>query len=149
VTLPGAPAGWKELPSQTGFIGVNGPLYGRLVDGKLEMGFRVEARHCNPIGACHGGMLMTFADMVLGVTGSFAVPESGLLPTISIAGDFIAAVSEGDWVACRGEVLRVTRNLVFLQGALTANDVPCLRWNGILKITRGERSFDFGKWLER
>ena len=60
------PEGFKPLPISSGFIGVNGPLYMRRVsrpDGDIaQAGFRVEERHTNPMGNCHGGMLATFAE---------------------------------------------------------------------------------------
>jgi len=67
---PLVPEGFKPLPVGGDFIGINGPLYVRsvaLADGSKQrhIGFRVEQRHCNPMGNCHGGMLATFADMML------------------------------------------------------------------------------------
>src|SRR3546814_5703140 len=74
-TAAPVPAGMKELTFM-GFMAVNGPLWGRIDDDGLPvMGFRVEARHCNPMQTCHGGMLMTFADMLLGFTVSVRSEE--------------------------------------------------------------------------
>lgn len=41
------------------------PLYGRRDGDALCFGLRVERRHFNPAGSCHGGMLTTLADMLL------------------------------------------------------------------------------------
>ena len=65
-TAPALPGGFKPLQVGGDFTANNGPLYIRSVvqpDGnKLRhMGFRVEQRHTNPMGNCHGGMLATFA----------------------------------------------------------------------------------------
>ena len=52
---PPADADIPEVSSQRarfgeGSISVNGPLYTRRVDGRFQLGFRVEQRHCNPMG---------------------------------------------------------------------------------------------------
>lgn len=47
------------------YINACGPLYGRRDGDALCLGLRVERRHCNPAGSCHGGMLATLAGMLL------------------------------------------------------------------------------------
>ena len=64
------PDGFQPLRVGGDFVALNGPLYIRSVaqpDGSKQrhLGFRVETRHTNPMGNCHGGMLATFADMLL------------------------------------------------------------------------------------
>lgn len=131
-----APPGFKRLRliPEGNFADVNGPLWRRIEDGKLIVGFRVEWRHCNPTGMCHGGMLMTFADMLLGLGSNFAERLNRFLPTVNLTGDFLAPAPLGSWVEGRAEVLRVTRNLVFSQAVITADGVPALRVSGIMKL---------------
>jgi uncharacterized protein (TIGR00369 family) len=131
-----APPGFKllELTPKGNFADINGPLWRRIEDGKLTIGFRVEKRHCNPAGGCHGGMLMTFADMLLGMGANFAERLNRFLPTINLTGDFLAPAPMGSWVEGRTEVLRVTRNMVFAQAVITADGVPALRASGIMKL---------------
>ena len=59
------PQGFEARHFGDGFFGVNGPLYTRTTDAGLQMGFRVEARHTNPMNICHGGMMASFCDMLL------------------------------------------------------------------------------------
>ena len=133
----GAPPGWTALAIGGRFVALNGPLYGRRDGGDLLMGFRVAEGHVNPIGVCHGGMLMSFADMLLPVA---ALKQSDLgdrfLPTVSLSADFLAPAMLGAWVEGRARVLRKTRNLVFVEALATADGVPILRTNGIFKIGR-------------
>lgn len=143
------PAGFAALPFRTGFVGVNGPLYYRRDEssGALHLGFRVEERHCNPMRIAHGGMLVTFADMQLPFGARFQGDlADNFLPTINLSVDFLAAAKLGAWVEGETQVLRKTRNLVFAQCTVTADDEPCLRASGIFKIgpavTFGEASFD-------
>ncbi len=135
------PEGFKAFQVGGDFIGINGPLYIRSLaqaDGsKLRhLGFRVEQRHCNPMGNCHGGMLATFADMMLPMLAHRQEPalRNQFLPTVSLQIDYLAPSPLGAWVQGEAQVLRVTRNLAFIQGLVTADDVPALRVSGIFKI---------------
>ena len=141
------PAGFKPLPlgPAGSFMDLTGPLHGKIEDDRLLLGFRVEHRHCNPIGVCHGGMLATFADMMLGVGCSFQADLGRFLPTVNLTADFLGPAPLGAWVEGRVEVLRTTRNLVFGQCLVTADGNPALRASGILKIgsTPTAGAFDF------
>ncbi len=130
-----APEGWRPFPIRDGFISVNGPLYLRPEGDGIVVGMRVEARHCNPNGVCHGGMLMTFADMMLPIGARVAAKMPPVfLPTINLAMDYLAPAPLGSWIEGRARVLRVTRNLVFADGIITAGDTPIARANGTFKI---------------
>lgn len=119
-----------------GFLDANGPLYCRWADEHLLLGFRIEMRHCNPGRVCHGGMLATFADMLLPIAARFqSAADMGFLPTVHLACDFLAPAPLGAWIEGRAEALTATRNLLFVQGLATADGVACLRANGIFKIT--------------
>ncbi len=140
-TDPVPPDGFKPLLVGGDFTAINGPLYIRSQlqpDGsKLRhLGFRVEKRHTNPMGNCHGGMLATFADMMLPMLAHRQSPElrNQFLPTVSLQIDYLAASPLGAWVQGEAQVLRVTRNLAFVQGLVTADDVIALRVSGIFKI---------------
>ncbi len=133
---PEAPQGFKRFRGESGFIGVNGPLF-VLHEGPLfKLGLRVEARHCNPMGVCHGGMLATFADMLMPIGAITLVPElrQRFLPTVSLQVDFIASAKLGDWVEGQTQVLRTTRTMVFAQGLVTSGCVMALRCSGVFKI---------------
>jgi acyl-coenzyme A thioesterase PaaI-like protein len=56
------------------------------------------------------------------------------LPTVSLQIDYLAPSPLGAWVQGEAQVLRVTRNLAFVQGLVTADGVPALRVSGIFKI---------------
>lgn len=128
------PAGFVEFRAKDGFIAHNGPLYARRDGTHLVMGFRVDHRHVNPRDVCHGGMLMTFADMQLPMAARFqAQLDDGFFPTINLTTDFLAPAPRGAWVEGRADVLRVTRNMVFMQGLITADGQPVARINGIFK----------------
>ena len=132
----GVPAGFKPLPRMGEFIGVNGPLYLKHEGDLVQLGFRVEARHTNPMQICHGGMMASFCDMLLPISVHRKSREVGLrfLPTISLQIDYLAPAPLGAWVQGEAQVLRTTRSLVFAQGLVEADGTPVARVSGIFKI---------------
>lgn len=131
----GVPAGFEPVRPGGEFISVNGPLYRRLHDGCLQLGFRVESRHSNPVGICHGGMMASFCDMLLPLAAHLH-PEVGprFLPTISLQIDYLAPAPLGAWVQGEAQVLRCTRAIVFVQGLVHADGQPAARASGIFKL---------------
>ena len=137
------PPGFRQVRVDEGFVFINGPLYMRHerrpdeAGGPLVlMGFRVEPRHCNPMRNCHGGMLATFCDMVLPLSIHRKSPAAAgrFLPTISLQLDYLAPARLGAWVQGEAQVLRVTRNMVFAQGLVTADGESAVRVSGVFKI---------------
>ena len=136
VTPLPAPPGFVAIPFDIGFIGANGPLHVRIVDGeKLKLGFRVEMRHCNPMRIAHGGMMATFIDMLMPLAIAHESKMAGrFLPTVHLAQEFLAPAPLGSWVEGTADLLRTTRNLVFAQCLVTADGENCGRASGIFKL---------------
>ncbi len=137
-TMPNAtltPDGFRPAYIHGDFVAFNGPLFARLFGDKIQLGFRVEQRHTNPLGICHGGMLATFVDMLVPCT---AVYETGrerrFLPTISLQIDYLGPSALGSWVQGEAQILRTTRNMVFGQGLVYADGAPALRFSGVFKL---------------
>ncbi|ABM59349.1 PaaI family thioesterase [Verminephrobacter eiseniae] len=131
------PPGFVALADSGGpYMHHIGPLY-RLRQGDLvKFGFRVERRHVNPLDILHGGMMASFCDMLLplSVHDKSAEVADRFLPTISLQIDYLAAVPLGAWVEGQAQPLRVTRSLVFAQGLVSADGIPCARTSGVFKI---------------
>ena len=130
------PEGFKPRHFGDGFIGVNGPLYTRRTDAGLQMGFRVEPRHTNPMNICHGGMMASFCDMLLPISAQHLAKEAHgrFCPTVSLQIDYLAMAPLGAWVQGEAQVLRVARTLIFMQGLVTADGVNVARASGVFKI---------------
>ena len=130
------PPGFRPLTKMGDFMVANGPLYLRHEGDVVQVGFRVEPRHTNPFGNCHGGMLASFCDMLLPISIHRKSPEVGhrFLPTINLQIDYLAPTPLGAWVQGEAQVLRVTRTMVFAQGLVLADGVNAVRVSGIFKI---------------
>lgn len=132
-----APAGFRQLP------GYDKPVFNNLVgplwvmpegaDGILY-GFRLELRHCNPQEVAHGGLLTSFADIVLTGGTNYVARLSRFVVTVSLATDFLAPARIGAWVQTRPEVLRVGRTTAFSQCVVTADGKPVLRCSGTFNL---------------
>src|SRR5262245_43611952 len=94
------PAGFTRLPIGGEFITANGPLWERLGGPVYQLGFRVEARHTNSMGICHGGMMASFCDMLLPLAALRGVESlrTRFLPTVSLQLDYLAPAPRGAWV---------------------------------------------------
>ncbi|MDN3564655.1 PaaI family thioesterase [Paeniroseomonas aquatica] len=129
-----ATTGWKRMQPD-GYPGLIGPFwFKRDADGGgFRYGFTAEARHLNLGGVVHGGMLMSFADDVLGMT---VWEAAGRKPctTVQLSTQFIAPVKLGDYVVGRAEVLRTTRSVVFVRGLVSVGDRTIVHADGIWKI---------------
>jgi len=80
--------------------------------------------------------MASFCDMLLPLSVHRKSTEVGqrFLPTISLQIDYLAPAPLGCWVEGEAEPLRVTRSLVFAQGLVRADGVPCARVSGVFKI---------------
>lgn len=134
VTPPDVPEGFKRFGLEKGMFGVVGPIYGRIRDGQASLGFRVEEKHLNPVGTCHGGMLATLVDVQIGFGASVLMGERIFMPTINLNCDFLAPPQLGQWVEGRTELVKATRRMAFCNAWLEADGEICLRANGIMKI---------------
>ena len=126
---PAIPEHFRPARLGGDFVAFNGPLYGRWTGEKVLLGFRVEQRHCNPVGMCHGGMLATLADMLVPCAAMYQakMEERRFLPTVSLQIDYMGVALLGTWVQGEAQILRVTRNLVFGQGLVSADGEPAFR----------------------
>ena len=132
VETEGEFAGWRFWQGDP-FEDLAGPFYEkRLDDGTSVSAFRAAPKHMNGGGFMHGGCLMTFADGAL-----FSIARSELddfhAVTLHLTGDFLSQVKVGQLVEARGEVVRGGGKTIFVAGMVTADGVPALRFDGIIR----------------
>ncbi len=116
-----------------GYPALIGPFFARREGEGWRYGFLAEPRHRNMGGVVHGGMLMSFADDVLGIT-VWAAAGRKPCTTVQLNTHFIAPARVGDFVEGRAEVLRATRSVVFVRGVLTVGERTIAHADGVWKI---------------
>lgn len=141
------PPGFHPFRLKGFFYDTIGPLYAKYSGGKLRLGFRCDERRCNVMGICHGGMLLTLADLQIGIGSNVDAGYEGFGPTVNLTGDFLAPARLGAWVESRSELVRRTRRFVFMAAWVTADGEPVLRANGIINLPREPGGFDIASFL--
>jgi uncharacterized protein (TIGR00369 family) len=121
--------GWERVRGHN-FGELVGPIWRR---GDALFGFAAVDKHRNHRGIVHGGMLTTFADQAMGMTGRRATGEKPHA-TIEISMQFIGAVTVGDFVEAHCEIVRETRSLLFIESKLKVGSRIVATASGIWKI---------------
>ncbi|WP_288901673.1 PaaI family thioesterase [uncultured Sneathiella sp.] len=135
------PEGFKKFEGHVGFVELTGPLWINRTDDGAYLGLRVEDKHCNIGGICHGGVLMYLADMQLGVGAQAASEVRKFLPTVQMSCDFVSPVSNGAWLEGRTQLIKQTRNLMFATCILTVDGKNAFSGSGIMKIPSDKGSY--------
>lgn len=124
--------GW-EMAQAPGFGELTGPIWRREEGGRLRFGFVVATKHINRAGNLHGGMMMTFADMAMAMTGRQATGGKRHA-TMELNIQFIEAAHLGEFVEARCELVRQTRSVLFLHTKMYVGERIVVSANGIWKI---------------
>jgi uncharacterized protein (TIGR00369 family) len=135
------PEGFIKFPGTMGFIETTGQLMIKQLEGDVYLGLRIEGKHCNPANICHGGMLMTFADMQLGVGAQALTGVRKFLPTVQMSCDFVSPVPNGAWLEGKTQLIKQTRSLIFATCILTADEKTVFSCSGIMKIPSDTGTF--------
>jgi len=123
------PPGFTEMEAGLGFTDVLRPLYRR--EGKPPaVGILVHEGHTNLMDICHGGVIMTLAD----VGAAWAVnSERGEVlpaPTLNLSFDFISAARLGEWLQVDVDRVTVKRRVGFASGVIATRDALVCRFSG-------------------
>lgn len=129
-----APAGFRAMNHPSPFGRHNGPFFEKGEGEGYVRGFRVLERHCNRGGRLHGGMLTTFADMVLGSAATRATGTPNV--TVRLIVDFITPARRGAWVEGQARIVRAGRSLVFVEGELRVGHRDIATASGMFKPIR-------------
>ena len=117
------PAGFRALAPLSPFNALVGPLYGRKRRGKeLSIGVRIEEKHTNSRGICHGGVLATLADLSLGYAMHAKSGGKGAFVTAHLTVDYAGAARVGDWIEADVEVQRMGSRLAFANCYLVVDE---------------------------
>ncbi|WP_416897591.1 MAG: PaaI family thioesterase [Minwuia sp.] len=109
-----------------------GPFYWRKREDRLRFAFLAEPKHCNSGGIVHGGLLMTFADLMMCGTATQGTDDRGVF-TVSFTSDFMASGMEGELIKARAEVVRRTGQMVFVRGEIYTDDKIIMTCSSVLR----------------
>ena len=126
------PEGYRLVTHHAAYGRHNGPFYQKDEGTGFVRGFRVLDRHLNQAGIIHGGMLATFADMVLGQAVRTIVGKRAF--TVRLVTDYLGPAQAGDWLEGRGQVLRQTRSLAFAEALLAVGGRRVVKASGVFRI---------------
>ncbi|MGI3166287.1 PaaI family thioesterase [Pseudooceanicola sp. 200-1SW] len=133
------PAGWRPMRIE-GLIGLIGPLLrpDPRPDPQAEpprYALQTDARHANPLGLVHGGVLTALLDQALALIAWEAAERQ---PTVTVQMDtrFLGAARPGDLLIARPRIRQLTRSLIFLDGEITVADRPVADATAVMKIQR-------------
>ena len=128
------PAGFVATGNVGGFHNLAGPFYISTGEAPWRMGFRAGAQHANPHGIVDGGMLMTLADHLVGMTIFRSVENGTRAVTVSLNSDFLGPGRLGDWIEGSAVITRTTRELIFARAEVACARNPILAVSGVWKI---------------
>lgn len=123
------PDGFEPLPMGFGFTDTLSPLYRKVEGDALLLGMIVGPQHSNTMGICHGGALMTLADIAGASWANMARGKVAGAPTINLSIDFVAAAKLGQWVEARQEGVELKRLFGFSRGVICNDQGVVARFN--------------------
>jgi acyl-coenzyme A thioesterase PaaI-like protein len=129
-----APEGFVMEPWERGFGRTTGPFYVKAGpdDGPGRMGFRVLEHHANGLNNCHGGMLVSFADMAWGHQ-LFRSRADTMWVTVRLMTDFLSGGQMGDWLEGDSEVLSEQGDLVTVRGRIWCGERTVMTGTAVYK----------------
>jgi acyl-coenzyme A thioesterase 13 len=131
MSAPQAPAGFRRIAQTSPFNELVGPLYERRDGDEVSIGLRIEAKHSNSRGICHGGLLATLADLALGYAMVARTGGKGGFVTANLSVDYAGAAKLGDWIESAVEVQRMGTRLAFANCYLVVDGKRIVRASAI------------------
>lgn len=126
--------GWMRLPAVR-YTAAIGPTFARQIGDYVTAGLlALEHLGNDNLGIVHGGAIMTFADIALGLGVGRANDGKGNFVTAQLNCQFTSAASVGDFITCRPEVVRKTSSLVFARGLIVVGDKVVASADAIFKL---------------
>jgi acyl-coenzyme A thioesterase PaaI-like protein len=130
--LPVIPEGYVQMNWTQGFGRQIGPLFERIgADESYTRAFLVSEHHTNGMKNCHGGMLMSFADMALGHAISLKVHRFWV--TVRLLTDFVSSAQLGEFVEGTGEVVGEEDDLFTVRGRIWTGERTIMSATGVFK----------------
>jgi len=102
-----------------GQLGVDFQRYG---EGWVEAVWTPTESACNPVGGVHGGVYAVVHDAAMNFATNSALQKGESGATISITYSTVRGAKAGEALSVRGEVIRLARQIAYLQTTVTNAD---------------------------
>jgi uncharacterized protein (TIGR00369 family) len=129
------PPGFAPSQRSSGYLDLIGPIYEKGAGADYRLGLRVEQRHVNNRGYCHGALLSALADVYLGRLLAMSAEPALPLVTAHLSLDFLGVAPLGAWLQAEGQIDRVGRTLAHASGRILADGKIALRCAGVFQVT--------------
>ncbi len=130
------PEGFVPVSRRQGpFNTLIGPLYERRDGDRLAIGLRVEEKHTNSRGICHGGVLATLADLALGYAMIGKAEGRTGFVTVNLSIDYAGSAKLGEWIESDIEVQKIGSQIAFCSGYLVVGERRVVRASGVFALS--------------
>lgn len=130
------PDGFVLFSKDQSFNDAISPVYLKVDDKGPTVGLRLEKQHCNFVGFCHGGVMMTLMDIALSSAVCYALGKYTSTPTVNISFDFMAGAKEGDWLYGDIQSVKLTRTMGFASAMIEGPNGSVARASACFKLPR-------------
>jgi uncharacterized protein (TIGR00369 family) len=99
-----------------------GLAFERYGEGWAEATWTPTALACNPLGAVHGGVYGVVHDAAMNFAASSALERGDRATTLDVAYQTIRPSSSGDALKVRGEIVRLSTSVAYLESSVRGGD---------------------------
>lgn len=124
------PTGFEQLPRGLGYTDSLWPTYRRVEGEQASFGLVVQPQHSNTMGICHGGVLMTLADITAATGVNMARGVLAGSPTVHLSIDYISSAKQGEWIQAKAEQVSIKRRFGFCSGGVYNSKGVVARFSG-------------------
>ncbi len=115
-------SGFVEFPPLSPYVALNGPVYARVRDGdQLELGFVVQPKNTNLNGHCHGAVLFSLLDSVMGASILYSLEPEYSVATLNLSSNFLGAARVGELLIGRAVIDGCGKSHLFASGSLSSS----------------------------
>jgi len=130
------PEGFVPVTRRQGpFNVLVGPLFERRDGERIALGLRVEDKHTNSRGICHGGVLATLADLALGYAMIYRADARSGFVTVHLSLDYAGSARLGDWIESDVDVQKMGAQIAFCSGFLLVGKRRVVRASGVFALS--------------
>jgi acyl-coenzyme A thioesterase 13 len=129
--MSAVPENFRRIENLSPFNALVGPLYEKRDGDSVSIALRIEQKHTNSRGICHGGVLATLADLSLGYAMLAKSGDRGSFLTAHLAVDYAGSARIGDWIESKVEIQRVGSRMAFANCYLMSGGKPIVRASAI------------------